>query len=436
MSIQAENSQVVPIQNANVNVTQGDVFRLGKTITSPSTVLGGDSNGYKAGLETGRALTSSIAQLAIPNPTLPQAAQIFLSPCLQVSPPSGNTSIERIPVLRTAQIQNIAAQRLKIPNVLLPNGSQAPKTPGSQIYLPSHVILPTHIPVVRTVQLLKNATIPSTVAPNILPSQEIFTRSSQDLQTSRQQMPSTLPVQPTLEHALQQDPNNRSKCNVAQVAPAPVIRSYQTVVPPIKEVTQVITGGTVTATSIRNSQISHVSQIGVASAGAALAIKDGGNCYSVLKSPRLQSNAKIATSVNEQMFEASLARNNFLRSPKHYMRDIHKFLDKKYPNDAVIPSAIINVLIDTEDVFIRYKNQYIAKGKSRAAIVRQIYCARLTRLARIANNSGNLTSETSKANMTSHSSRKGEKPKNSTAVMSSEVTLKFYLESHLWTKRP
>ena len=92
MSIQAENSQVVPIQNANVNVTRGDVFRLGKTITSPSTVLGGDSNGYKAGLETGRALTSSIAQLAIPNPTLPQAAQM-MSPPAASSAPAGHQSL-------------------------------------------------------------------------------------------------------------------------------------------------------------------------------------------------------------------------------------------------------------------------------------------------------------------------------------------------------
>ena len=430
MSIQAENSQVVPIQNANVNVTRGDVFRLGKTMTSPSTVLGGDSNGYKAGLETGRALTSSIVQLAIPNPTLPQAAQIFLSPCLQVSPPSGNTSIERIPVLRTAQIQNIAAQRLKIPNVLLPNGSQAPKTPGSQIYLPSHVIVPSHIPGVipgsripgYQVRLLRNATTSSTVVPNILPAQ-----GAQVLQTSCQQMPFTFPVQPNLEHELQQDPKYRSKCNVAQVAPAPIIRSYQLETPPIEEVTKVITGGTFTEASIKNSQISHVSQICkkicsqsvLPSVGAALVRKDNGNCHSVSKSPRRQSSSETATSANGQIFKTRLARNFYM--PKYYMRDIHNFLDQKYPNDAVIPTAVINVLTDTEDVFIRYKNEYMAKGKSKAAIVRQIYCARVNHFARIAKKSGNLTCEMSTANITSHGSRKGDKTKNSTAEMSSEV---------------
>ena len=420
MSIPAEGSQVVPIQNANVDVTRGDVLQLGKTITSESTVLSGDSNGYRAGPETGQALTSSLGPLAIPYPTLPQATQIFLRPCSQVSIPSGKTSMERMPGLRTAHILNITAQPLKIPHVRLPNGSQAPKTPGSQIYLPSHVILPRHIPGVRTVRLLRNATTPSTVVPNSLPSQ-----GAQVLQTSCQQMPFTLPVQPTLEHTLQQDPSDRSKCNVAQAAPAPVNLSYQSAMPPIEEETRVITGGTFTTTSIKNGQISQVSQIRVESVGAVLARKDGGNCYSVLRSSRLQSNAKTTTSANEQILEASLTRNSYLRSPKHYMRDIHNFLDQKYPNDVVIPSAIINVLIDTEDVFIRYKNEYIAKGKSKAAIVRQIYSARLTRSARIANNSGNLTSKNSKANITSHGSRKGGKIKNSTAEMLSEVRSKL-----------
>ena len=88
-------------------------------------------------------------------------------------------------------MQNIAAQRIKIPYIRLPNGPQVPKTPGSQIYLPSHVILPSHIPGVipgsripgYQVRLLRNATTPSTVVPNILPSQ-----GAQVLQTSRQQM--------------------------------------------------------------------------------------------------------------------------------------------------------------------------------------------------------------------------------------------------------
>ena len=126
------------------------------------------------------------------------------------------------------------------------------------------------------------------------------------------------------------------------------------------------------------------------SLGAALVRKDNGNCHSVSKSPRLQSSSETATSANGKVFKPRLVRN---------MRDIHNFLDQKYPNDAVIPSAVINVLIDTEDVFIRYKNEYIERGKPRAAIVRQIYCARVNHLARIVKKSGNLTSEMSTANI-------------------------------------
>ena len=81
----------------------------------------------------------------------------------------------------------------------------------------------------------------------------------------------------------------------------------------------------------------------------------------------------------------------YLRSPKGYMRDIHNFLDKKYQSDPNKSSSrtVIEFLLDTEDAFIRYKNEYIAKGKSRSAIVRQILSASCKHLAKVKKHSGN-----------------------------------------------
>ena len=114
----------------------------------------------------------------------------------------------------------------------------------------------------------------------------------------------------------------------------------------------------------------------------------------------------------------------YLRSPKGYMRDIHNFLDKKYQNDPKKSSSttVIEFLLDTEDAFIRYKNEYMAKGKSRSAIVRQISQARINHLGKVERNSVNQTTQPSKPNTTTRTSKGGEKAKKSTTEMFFETT--------------
>ena len=72
---------------------------------------------------------------------------------------------------------------------------------------------------------------------------------------------------------------------------------------------------------------------------------------------------------------------------KDTMRDIHNFLDSKYPNDIKSSSSceIIKMLLETEETFMKYKREKLAAGKTESSIIKSITSARSMKLKRCNN---------------------------------------------------
>ena len=70
------------------------------------------------------------------------------------------------------------------------------------------------------------------------------------------------------------------------------------------------------------------------------------------------------------------------------LQDIQEFLEEKYPNNTKTSVLIdgIKQLMETEDVFIRYKKEKMALNKTKDSIIKSIIDGRRLRLSRIARN--------------------------------------------------